>query len=178
MLEKVPAVVRPELHHTVPRRRREQTTLAAVSGHELLSTSRAAEQHFKADPAKVLKLHAPRPTNLVRAAANSIDLSRIQKAEEDLSRSMRAAAESAPFPQQPTHSEEMEIMAEQALMEEQNVESSKYHGTSSCVVSDFFQGDKSGHYAAQTFFKTQRPYEGQMAIMQPSKTTAYGKRLR
>ncbi len=91
---------------------------------------------------------------------------------------MRAAAEAEPFPEQPTHTEEMEIMAQQALTEEQNVESSKYHGTSSCVISDFFQGDKSGHYAAQTFYKSQRPYEGQMAVMQPSKTTAYGKRLR
>jgi len=178
MPDNVPAVVRPELSHTVPRRRREQTSLAAISGHELLTISRAAELQLKADPAGMIKKHAPRATNLVRAAANSIDLSRIQMAEEQLASSLRAASERQPFPEQPTHSEEMEIMAQQALMEEQNVHSSKYHGTSSCVVSDFFQGDKSGHYAAQTFFKSQRPYEGQMAVMQPSKTTAYGKRLR
>ena len=185
MPESVPEVYRPEPERVVPRRRREATTLAAIAGGELMSTVRLGNKLVEEDPPKAIKMHAPRETDLVRRAAAGIDLKRLDAAKADLARTLEVVAAAPPAEtEEAPHTDELEIMATQALVEDEMPESQRPHGIDRRVLKEFFTAGTTGSShtgaaAAQQFYSGgNRPYAGAMAVHRPSKTTPYGRRLR
>lgn len=185
MPESVPEIYRPESEHVVPRRRREATSLAAIAGGELLSTVRQGNKLLEADPPKAIRDHAPRETDLVRRAALGIDLKRLAVAKADLAKTLEVVAAAPPADvEEIPHVDELEIMATQALAEDGMPESLRPHGIDRRVLKEFFTAGTSGSShtgaaAAQCFYSGgNRPYAGAMAVHRPSKTTAYGRRLK